>query len=526
MSDSNTSGRTASIWQQGPASATPGEMPPLEGDTQCEVCVIGAGIAGLTTAYLLAKAGKDVLVIDDNFPAGGESIRTTAHLNSYIDDGLSDVEKVHGEAKMKLAVASHAAAIDLIEQICLDEHIDAHFTTREEVLFVAPDGYGQDYLDKEHDAAKRAGLPDVRFEDRAPQMPGHDTGRCLMFGGQATFHASRYYRGLVKAIQKHGGRLRQAHIGDDLTGTKAVTVDGKTITCQWTITCTNSPINPPLLDAPVIHMRQAPYRTYVIALRLPQHPDDQVPDLMFTDTLSTYHYVRPADDGDGPVLIVGGEDHKTGHHSHDPTDAPARFDRLEQWARERWPQCGKVIAKWSGQCMETHDYLAFIGRNVGGGGDESTALIATGDSGMGMTHGTLAGMINSDFVLNRSNPYADLYNPRREPLAIQSSLDFLKEQADVLLQYRDYITGGDVKDESEIAKDTGAILRRGLKKLAVYRDEAGQLHEHSAVCPHLGCIVHWNALEKSWDCPCHGSRFNCRDGNVLNGPTATGLGET
>lgn len=522
MSAHLDSGTTRSIWQHGPAAANTEsvDMPPLEGDTTCDVCVIGAGIAGLTTAYLLAKAGKDVLVIDDNAPAGGESIRTTGHLNSYIDDGLSETESVHGEARMKLAVESHAAAINRIADICRDEQIDAHFARRESVLFVAPDGQGQDYLDKELDAARRAGIPDVRFENRAPFMEGFDTDRCLMMGGQATFHASRYYAGLIQAIQKFGGRLRLAHAGGELTGTKVVTSDGKTITCGWTATCTNTPINPPLADLPVIHARQAPYRTYVVALRLPA---GGVPSVMYSDTNSPYHYVRPADDGEGPVLIVGGEDHKTGHHCNDPADAEARFARLEAWAKERWSQAGERVAAWSGQCMEPHDYLAFIGRNVGGGADDATALIATGDSGMGLTHGTIAGMILSDLVLGRENPYAELYDPRREPMSLASTGRLLKEQADVTLQYTKYATGGEVSDVSEIPNNSGATLRRGLKKIAVYRDEQGQLHEHSATCPHMGCIVTWNALEKSWDCPCHGGRYACDDGHVLNGPATKGL---
>ena len=512
------SGHTVSLWQQGPAATDVPDMPPLEGDATCDVCVVGAGIAGLTTAYLLAKAGRDVLVIDDNPPAGGESIRTTGHLNSYIDDGLSDLEDVHGEAKMKLAVESHAAAIDRIETICRDEAIDAHFERREEVLFVDPDGQGQDYIEKEHDAAQRAGLPGVRFEPRPPGMNGYDAGRCLVIGGQATFHAGRYFAGLAAAIVKHGGRLRRAH-ATHITGTRVETDDGKTITCGHTATCTNTPINPAFADLPVIHMRQAPYRTYVVALRLPEHA---VPGVMYSDTLDPYHYVRPAHDGEGPVLMVGGQDHKTGHKSDDPGDAQNRFDRLTTWAKRRWPEAGEVVARWSGQVQEPHDFLAFIGRNVG---DDDTALIATGDSGMGLTHGTIAGMVLSDIALGVDNPYADLYDPRREPASLSSTGRLVKENLDVTLQYKDLILGGEVSDVAKIKPGTGATLRRGTSKLAVYRDDAGDLHERSAVCPHMGCIVHWNHLEKTWDCPCHGGRYAKDDGRVLTGPATSGLAE-
>ena len=514
----NDSGATTSVWEQGPASLPVPQMPPLTDDATCDVCVIGAGVAGLTTAYLLAKAGRDVILLDDNPPAAGESIRTTGHLNSYIDDGLTETQAVHGEAKMILAVASHAAAIDRVEQVCRDEGIDAQFERREGVLFVDPDGKGQDYIEKEHDAAVRAGIPGVRYADRPPGMDGYDPGRCLVYGGQASFHAGRYFAGLAAAFESHGGKLRRGHVGN-VTGTRVETDDGHAVTCGWTATCTNSPINPAVASLPVIHMRQAPYRTYVVALRMPA---DAAPGVMYDDTHDPYHYVRPADDGEGPVLIVGGEDHKTGHKSDDPSDADNRFDRLASWARRRWPRAGAVVARWSGQVMETHDYLAFIGPNPG---DDATALIATGDSGMGLTHGTLAGMILSDRVLGVDNPYADLYDPRREHASVSSLGTVVKENLDVTLQYKDLILGGEVGDVGKIRPGTGATLRRGLAKLAVYRDDAGALHEHSAVCPHMGCVVHWNHLEKTWDCPCHGGRYERETGRVLNGPATKGLAD-
>jgi len=520
MTLTDASGRTHSVWQVGEAAKVDApDIPPLAGDASCDACVIGMGMAGLSVAHRLAAAGVDVLVIDPKPLAGGESIRTTGHLNSYIDDGLSDVANVHGEDKMKLAVKSHAAAIDHIEKTCRDEAIDAHFERSDAVLFVDPAGYGQDYLDKEKDACERAGLPAVRFEDRAPQIPGVDTGRSLVFGGQARFHAGRYYAGLANAIAKHGGRLRHARATGQI-GDGRVETDRGTITCNWAITCTNTPVNPPLTDLVAIHTRQAPYRSYVVALRI---PSGDAPTVEFSDTAEPYHYVRPARDGGGDVLIVGGEDHKTGHHTHQAGDADARFARLERWARERWPQCGEVIAKWSGQVMESHDYLAFIGQNPGGPDDKT--LIATGDSGMGLPHGAIAGLVLADRVLGRDNPYADLYDPRREPASFESTRNVLREMTDVTVRYADHVTPGDVKSTDDLKPGQGAVIRHGAKKLAVYRDEAGQLHERSAVCPHMGCVVTWNSLEHTWDCPCHGGRYGCRDGHLINGPAVTGLSE-
>jgi len=214
------------------------------------------------------------------------------------------------------------------------------------------------------------------------------------------------------------------------------------------------------------------------------------------------------------VLIVGGEDHKTGQ-------APAHSDpyaRLEAWARERFPMIGEVRFRWSGQVMETIDGLAFIGRNPL---DEPNVFIVTGDSGMGMTHGTIAGILLTDLILGRENPWTTLYDPSRKTLR---ALDrFVKENLNVARQYGDWLTSGDVDSPAQIKSGAGAVVRRGLTKMAVYRDEQGACHERSAVCTHLGGIVHWNDAEKTWDCPCHGSRFD-RLGGVVNGPANRDLG--
>ncbi|HYW06843.1 MAG TPA: FAD-dependent oxidoreductase, partial [Longimicrobium sp.] len=207
--------------------------------------------------------------------------------------------------------------------------------------------------------------------------------------------------------------------------------------------------------------------------------------------------------------------HKTGHRD----DAPIRFDRLEAWTRARFP-IGEVELRWSGQVMEPADFIGFIGRDPSG---EENVYIATGDSGQGMTHATIAGMLIPDLIAGRPNPWAKLYEPSRKMKSKDSILDFVEENLDVAAQLTDLLpTGGDVGGPDEIAPGTGAILQRGLAKVAAYRDESGVLHQRSALCTHLGCVVKWNTLERSWDCPCHGSRF-APDGAVLNGPASTPL---
>jgi Rieske Fe-S protein len=205
---------------------------------------------------------------------------------------------------------------------------------------------------------------------------------------------------------------------------------------------------------------------------------------------------------------VGGEDHKTGQAD----DAAERFARLEAWTRERFPQATAFDYRWSGQVMEPVDSLAFIGRNPG---DHSNVYVATGDSGNGMTHGTIAGMLITDLIAGRENPWAALYDPAR--VTVEAIKAFAAENINVVKQFKDLVTPGEVPDATAIPPGHGAVIRRGAAKIAVARGEDGTVRELSAVCTHLGCIVQWNSIEQTWDCPCHGSRF-ATDGRVINGP--------
>jgi Rieske Fe-S protein len=280
---------------------------------------------------------------------------------------------------------------------------------------------------------------------------------------------------------------------------------------------TNSPVN----DWVEIHTKQAPYRSFVVGFRV---PTGAIARALYWDVEDPYHYVRLQQEASetnkqnapawsSEILIVGGEDHKTGQED----DGELRFRRLEAWARLRWPQIQEVAFQWSGQVMESQDYLGFIGRNPR---DKQNIYIATGDSGMGMTHGTIAGMLISDLILGKENPWTDLYDPGR--IKLRAAQEFISENVNVAAQYADYFTGGDVSTAKDVARGSGAVLRRGIKKVAVYRDQQGAVLECSAVCPHLGGIVRWNSTENTWDCPLHGSRFD-PNGNVINGPANGGL---
>jgi glycine/D-amino acid oxidase-like deaminating enzyme/nitrite reductase/ring-hydroxylating ferredoxin subunit len=356
----------------------------------------------------------------------------------------------------------------------------------------------------------------VELVERAP-LGAFDTGRCLRFADQGQFHPVKYLAGLARAIVRDGGRIYNGTAARDVSDGAPATVEtasGHTISAQAVVVATNSPVN----DLLVMHTKQAPYRTYVIGVRVPA---GAVTPALYWDSADPYHYVRlekaPADPQEGgDLLIVGGEDHKTGQED----DMEERWRRLEAWTRERFPAAGAVEYRWSGQVMEPVDYMGFIGRNPG----DEHVFIATGDSGQGTTHGTIAGMLLTDLIAGRENPWAKLYDPSRKTLRPPASLEFAKENLNVAAQYLDLVTPGEIKSADEVKPGEGAVLRRGATKVAVYRDRDGTVHERSALCTHLHCVVHWNRGEGSWDCPCHGSRFDPY-GRVLNGPAIADLPE-
>jgi glycine/D-amino acid oxidase-like deaminating enzyme/nitrite reductase/ring-hydroxylating ferredoxin subunit len=500
-----SSGATSSIW------LTTAEIPvrhSLDADAESDVCIVGAGIAGLTTAHLLAVAGKSVIVLDDGEIGSGETGRTTAHLVNALDDRYSEIERLHGPEGARLAAESHTKAIDTIEAIVQDEHIACDFERLNGYLFVPP-GDDPKVLDEELEAVHRAGLTAVTRVARSP-LGSFDTGPCLCFPRQAQFHPMKYLGGLARAIERRGGRIHsRTHVNDIKGGSRAEikTADGRTVKARAVVVATNTPVN----DLVTIHTKQAAYRTFVVGMPVPR---GLVPRALYWDTPDPYHYVRLTSGFNGSeVLIVGGEDHKTGQED----DADERFGRLVAWTKERFPVVGNVTCSWSGQIMEPVDGLAFIGRNPG---DAENVFIATGDSGNGMTHGTIAGRLLTDLILGKHNPWETLYDPSR--VTLRATKEFAKENLNVAVQYADLVLAGDISSPDQLTPDTGAILRRGLKKIAIVKDKTRQVSELSAVCPHLGCIVQWNSVEKTWDCPCHGSRFDAK-GKVLNGPAISDM---
>jgi glycine/D-amino acid oxidase-like deaminating enzyme/nitrite reductase/ring-hydroxylating ferredoxin subunit len=507
MTDIHERQPSSPTWQRDPDEL---RRAPLAERMVADVCVIGAGIFGISTAYLLQRDGRRVVVLDDGGIAGGQSGRTSAHLTAELDRRYVELERVHGLDGARRAADSHQAAIARIEQNVVEEGIDCDFARIDGFLFAA-DGDRSALSSELRDemlAAQRAGL-EVESVARAP-LSTFDTGPCLRFPHQARFEPVRYLAGLSRAFERAGGRIfTGSRVADVVSGAPArvTTKDGQSVVCDAVVVATNSPIN----DRFVLHTKQAPYMTYVIAARVPR---GSVPDILLWDTDEPYHYVRVQPGaGGGPAsafdhVVIGGEDHKTGQAQ----DGAERFLRLELWAQRHFPGIQAIDHRWAGQVLEPSDGLAYIGRNPG---DGRNVFVGTGASGNGLTYGTLAGMLLTDLIAGRPNPWQTLYDPAR--VRIGGAREMLRENLNVATQYTTWLRPGQVSSESEIAPGSGAVLRVGLDRIAVYRDDDGTLYRRKAACPHLGCVVAWNGSERTWDCPCHGSRFD-RTGRVIVGP--------
>lgn len=480
----------------------------LRTDIRADVCVVGAGIAGLSTAYMLAREGRSVVVLESGTPGSGETGRTTAHLSNAVDDRYYELERLHGLDGAQLAAESHSTAITTIETIVRTEQIECDFERLDGYLFVPPNDDRQQLVE-ELQAAQRAGVA-VEWISRAP-IESFDTGPCLRFPRQGQFHPMKYLSGLYRAIERYGGKIFcNSHVTDVEGGQPALvrTQEGFVVRARAAVIATNAPIS----ETYGLYTGNTAYRTYAIAARISR---GAVHRALYWDTPDPYHYVRfqNSERGDSDFLIVGGEDHKTGQADN----FGERFERLEVWARERFSGIESVDYHWSGQVMEPVDGLAFIGPHPVG---RQNVYVVSGDSGHGMTHGTIAGMLLRDLILGHNNRWARLYDPSR--ITLRAFGELIRENINVGAQFTDWLKDADVASLDQIVPGEGATIQSGWKKIAVYRNEQGAYHQCSAVCPHLGCIVAWNSTEKSWDCPCHGSRFDPY-GRVINGPANTNL---
>jgi glycine/D-amino acid oxidase-like deaminating enzyme/nitrite reductase/ring-hydroxylating ferredoxin subunit len=433
----------------------------------------------------------------------GQSARGTAQFGPP-DERYCEIERGFGSDKAALVADSYRKATDCVEAIIRSERIECDFERLDGFLF-SPEQRWDDTLEQEYAITTRLGL-DVRRLERVPGLT-FDTGPCLRFARQAQFHPLKYLAGLAAAITRMGGRIhghtRALDVHGD-SGIEQVRTEFGSVHAGSVVVATNAPFN----DRDALRDKQAPHRSYVVATRVPK---DALPRVLLWDTGQPYYYVRLADAAEGAsheLLVVGGQDHL----ASDAVHQVQRYAAIEAWVRLRFPLAGAVEYRWSGEVMQPADGLAFLGRKPL---EHDNVYLITGDSGNGMTHSTVGAILIADLILGRSNPWTELYSPARK--AFHGIGDFITEHAGTLARYNDWLRGGDVESVAEIAVGEGALVRDGGRLLAVYRSEDGGLQAVSAACTHLGCAVHWNTADKSWDCPCHGSRF-AADGAVLHGP--------
>ena len=493
-----------SLWK---AETPSRDYPALDSDVTCDLLVVGSGIAGLSAAYEAARFGSKVIVIDRGDISGGMTARTTAHLSSELDDYYHELIDVAGEDGARLYHDSQVAAINRVEAVCEEEGIQADFQRLPGYL-VAARAEDQADLEKEYEACCKLGVK-ADWTDRAP-IPLPPGTKVLRFEEQARFHPLKYCAGLAAVIERLGGRLfgHTSYVSHDEREENVTvrTEAGAAVRAGAVLFATNSPVN----DLVKVHTKQVPMRTYAIAAKI---ATGSVEDALVWDTLEAYHYVRLQPAGDGrDWLIVGGEDHRTGTAN----DMDERFGRLESWARERFP-VRDFEYRWSGQVMEPVDFLPYSGRD---GSDR--IYLHSGDSGQGMTNGVAGALNFIALYRNDKARFSEIFEPSRKPKSAYTLSEYVKGQGPVVANLAEYLEAGEVDSVDAIKPGEGAIVRRGMAKHAVYKHEDGSLIERSAVCTHVGCLVHWNSFEKCWDCPCHGSQFQ-PDGTVLNGPAVRPL---
>ena len=504
-----TARATSSYWSD---TASFSRYPKLDRDLHVDVAVVGGGITGLTAAYLIAKSGRTVALVERRRLSGVDTSSTTAHLTAVTDLRLTELIEAFGEDHARAAWDAGFAAIDLVNRNIRELEADCHFSWISGYLhgspFRAPSERDAADLKREAEAAINLGF-DARFVEAVPFMdrPG------VEYAGQARFHPLKYLSALARGVERHGGLIFEDSNADEVRDDPLTVVVGdRTIECSAVVIGTHNPIvgRAGILHATLLQTKIALYSSYVVGGRVPK---GTVPDALFWDLDDPYHYLRIDRQDDADFVIFGGEDHKTGQD-----DAPAdRFEELEAAAKKLVPRID-VTHRWSGQVIETNDGLPFIGEM----GERQFA--ATGFAGNGMTFGTLGGMMAADAVSGRDNPWASLFDTARTK--VRGGLwDYLKENKDYpYYLIRDRFAGAEARSLRDIPRGTGRITDVNGTRAAVFRADDGSITALSPVCTHMGCHVQWNDAERTWDCPCHGSRFMPR-GEVLSGPAESPLEE-
>lgn len=466
--------------------------------------IIGAGITGITTALLLQREGISCVIAEARQPGFGTTGGTSAHLNTFFDATYPEVESDFGKEAAKLLAMGGKEAMGVIEDLVKELGIDCDLESKSAWLYAENEKESKQ-LQKILEAAKRAGIFVEAMDENLVPVPFDSV---IRFHGQGQFHPLKYINGLLSEFLKLGGvllentRIVESNLEDGIYRVKS---DPGTIRAKKIVYATHIPPGVNLMS-----LRNAPYRSYVLGLKL---KDGNYPDGLAYDMQEPYHYFRTHVIEGQPYLIVGGEDHKTGHD--DPKEA---FQRLKDYA-DQYYAVESVAYQWSAQYYVPVDGLPYIGQLPGA--DEGT-YVATGFNGNGMMFGTLSAKIISDLVLGNQNEYASLFSPSRmKPVA--GFTEFVKENVDVAWHFiADRFSSTHLQTLTDLKSGEGRLVDFEGKKLAIYKDESGKVTALNPTCTHAGCTVQFNAAEQSWDCPCHGGRFDV-SGKVLTGPPTIDL---
>jgi glycine/D-amino acid oxidase-like deaminating enzyme/nitrite reductase/ring-hydroxylating ferredoxin subunit len=488
--------QSTSLWH---ASSGAPHFDPLRGDLQADVVVIGAGITGLTAALLLTQRGKSVVLLERETIGGGETGNTTAHITVSLDAGYNYIRRKYSSDEAKLVGDAQRAAVEKIAELVERYNIECRFKRVPGYSYTEKRKYVSE-LKTEASAARDAGL-EAQWTDEVP-LPFATRG-AILWPNQAQFHPKEYLVGLTKQCVAEGVRIFErtqvtgAHDGEPCV---VETENGGRVTCGAIFQATNSPIS----GFNEVHLKAHAYRTYAAAYRV----EGEHPEGLFWDTADPYHYTRWQDTAEGTFMIVGGMDHRTGEHE----DTEESFASLEAYVREYFGQAMTSTYRWSGQIIEPASGLPLIGGT-------GNVYVSTGYSGQGMTFGTVGAMLVTDLITGVENEWAPVFDVHRQRPHV-TTREFITENLHFPAHLAaDRLTSHDVEATStdEVHSGEGKIISLGGKKVAAYRDEAGTLYCVSPICTHMKCDVTFNGAEKTWDCPCHGSRFK-PDGSVLNGP--------
>ncbi len=452
----------------------------------------------MTTAYLLHKAGKKVMLIESQTLGAGVTSCTSGHLTAAFDMHYHQIVQDFDLPAARQVSQAMVGAINFVEQTCQTEAIECDFKRVNGYLYAELENQ-IDTLDKEHTASLDVGM-DARLTDEVP-LP-FSIQRSIFYPHHAQFHSLKYIYALARRLMDEGVLLydhtKAVKISEESDMVRVTLENGHKIGAHQVILATHSPIG-----LSPVHTEVAPYSSYVIAAKVKSWPGEG----LFWDLYDPYHYIRQAPYQGEHILIVGGCDHKTGQQ----TGTRQAYEDLRQYTQDRFG-IEEVLFSWSGQVFESADGLPFIGKSP----LQKNVYIATGYSGDGLTWGTAAARLLTDLLTQQPNPLADVVSPARLKVGAAAK-DFIKENVNVAYHFIKDRISVDARQLEDIVPGEGKIIRQGTQQVAVYRDEQGNYHGLDPVCPHMKCIVRWNTAEKSWDCPCHGGRFNCL-GKMLSAP--------